>query len=884
LWRRIDFAFHVLFLLTIFNSYNKESFGERMVKLLGTFSVVPSLPANLEHLRELAYNVYWSWNPDAWELFRRIDRELWDETNHNPIMLLGSVSQERLLEISHDDGFLVQADRVYNKFKEYMNEKTWFRKNYKYQNDSLIAYFSAEFGLTESLQTYSGGLGVLAGDHLKACSDLGIPLVGIGLLYKEGYFQQYLNSEGWQHERYEINDFDNLPMQKMVNDDGEPFILSVPMIDYEVFFQIWRIQIGRVPLYLLDTNIPLNNPADRKITETLYGGTVETRIRQEIVLGIGGIRALHAIGIDPMVCHMNEGHSAFLSLERMKYLMDEKGLTFNEAKEAGFYSNIFTTHTPVPAGIDVFSNDLIEKYLGTYYKQELKISGREFYSLGTIYKNQEAGIFNMAHLAMNTAGYINGVSQLHSQVSKKMWSSGYPDVPFNEIPIGSITNGVHIRSHISRHMEDLFLKYIGEKWIQNPASQQLWNRVDKIPNEELWRIHEESRTRLVNFARSRLIKQIKARGGSQSEIESAAEVLDPNALTIGFARRFATYKRATLLFRDIERFTDLISDRQHPVQFIFAGKAHPRDDEGKKLIQEIAQIAKEEEFRKWIVFLENYDLNVASYLVEGCDVWLNNPRRPLEASGTSGMKVIANGGLNFSVLDGWWVEGFDPELGWNIGNGEEYLDPDYQDEIEARQLYHTLENQIIPQFYNRHENVPKQWVSKIKTSMKKLGPFFNTHRMVQEYLNKYYIPAIEKREILTDKMKHTAGDLVLWKDKVRNGWGSVRVENFESDGFVRTLRVGENLAVTADIHLGDLTPDDVEVQLYYGPVEKLSEPQNFSTVDMEPQKKNSKPGMYKYSGSISCTMSGQSGYTIRILPKHEMLINPFELGVVYWAE
>jgi glycogen phosphorylase len=856
-----------------------------MVKLLGTFNVVPSLPKNLERLRELAYNLYFSWNPDAWELFRRIDRDIWSETNHNPVMLLGSISQERMHEISHDDGFIVQLERVHNKFKEYMNEKTWFYKNFNYTGGTLISYFSAEFGLSECLQTYSGGLGVLAGDHLKACSDLGIPLAGIGLLYKEGYFQQYLNSEGWQHERYQINDFENLPMEKVLNKSGEPLIINVPMIDYEVFFQVWKIQIGRVPLFLLDTNIPLNNPADRKITETLYGGTVETRIRQEIVLGIGGIRMLHAIGIDPMVCHMNEGHSAFLSLERIRLLIEDKGISFKEAKEAGYYSNIFTTHTPVPAGIDVFSNDLIDKYLGKYFRESLKISPREFFSLGSIFRNQESGVFNMAHLAMNTAGYINGVSKLHSVVSKKMWASGYPNVPFNEIPIGSITNGVHIRSHISREMEDLFLKYIGEKWLENPASQKLWDRVDKIPNEELWRVHEERRGRLVSFTRSRLIKQIKARGGSQSEIEAAAEVLDPYALTIGFARRFATYKRATLLFKDLDRLVDIISDRTRPVQFIFAGKAHPRDDEGKKLIQEISQFAKEEQFRKRIVFLENYDLNVASYLVEGCDIWLNNPRRPLEASGTSGMKIIANGGLNFSVLDGWWVEGFDPELGWKIGNGEEYLDPDYQDEVEARQLYHTLENSIIPQFFNRGEDgVPKQWISKIKTSMKKLGPYFNTHRMVQEYLNQYYIPAIEKRKLLLDKEKNVARELVEWKEKVINNWNRVKVLNIESNGFIQTVRVGENLSIGAEIDLGNLTPEDVEVQLYYGQVEMLSDLQNFSTVNMAAETKNSRPGVYKYSGSIQCMRSGQAGYTIRVLPKNSMLVNPFELGVVYWAE
>ncbi len=855
-----------------------------MFKFLGTYNVVPSLPENLEKLREVAYNLHWSWNPDSRELFRRLHMELWEDTSHNPVMMLGKISQERLMEVSHDDGFIAHLDRVYNKLQGYLTEKTWFKKNYDYGDSFNIVYFSAEFGLTECLQTYSGGLGVLAGDHLKASSDLGIPLIGIGLLYKEGYFQQYLNSDGWQHERYEINDFDNLPMKLVRDKNDEPLMLSVILAEREVFFQVWKIQVGRVPLYLLDTNVTQNSESDRKITETLYGGNVETRIQQEIILGIGGIRTMHALGIKPMVCHMNEGHSAFLSLERMKYAIQNEGLTFKEAKEVGYHTNIFTTHTPVPAGIDVFSNDLVEKYFGSYYRNELKISDKEFYSLGTIYENSESNVFNMAHLAMNTAGYINGVSKLHGEVSKKMWVSGFNNVPFNEIPIGYITNGVHIRSHISNEMEQLLLQYIGEKWVDNPASTNLWERIDKIPDEELWRTHERRRERLVAFARRRLKKQIRTRGGSQEELATAAEILDPNALTIGFARRFATYKRATLIFRDIDRLADIVNNKEHPVQFIIAGKAHPKDEEGKRFIQEIFQIAKEDRFRRKIVFIENYDMNVAHYLVEGCDIWLNNPRRPFEASGTSGMKVIANGGLNFSVLDGWWDEGFDPEVGWKIGNGEEYSDPDYQDEVESRQLYTTLESQIVPLFYSKGEDqLPRKWIAKVKNSMKKLGPFFNTHRMVQEYFAKYYRESYEKRVLLLDKKWMEGKKLTAWKEKIKDNWSNVKVINIDTNGNSKRLFVGQEFPVKAEIDLGILTPEDVEVQIYYGPIENEDNPMHNSTVVMESEEQKSKSGHFNYSGSVICQSSGHQGFTIRIVPKHSLLINPFELDVVYWA-
>ncbi len=855
-----------------------------MVKFLKSYYVIPALPKNLEKLREIAYNLYWTWNPDAKALFKRLDRDLWLESGHNPVLLLGKISQSRLEELSRDDGFMAHLERVYDSLTRYLEEKTWFQNNYKMSKDFNVIYFSAEFGLTECLQTYSGGLGVLAGDHLKAASDLGIPLIGVGLLYKVGYFQQYLNSDGWQHERYEINDFDNLPMARVTNENDEPLMLSISFDGREIHFQVWKIQVGRIPLFLLDTNVQPNSEEDKKITETLYGGNAETRIQQEILLGIGGIEALLKMGITPSVCHMNEGHSAFLSLKRIDLMMQKYGLTFNEAKEVGFYSNVFTTHTPVPAGIDVFSGDLMEKYFSNFYNNKLKLSGENFYWLGTINKNKDTHSFNMAHLAMNTAGYVNGVSRLHSKVSKKMWSFGYPDIPFSEIPINYITNGIHIRSHISREMEDLFVQYLGEKWIQNSFDEKIWKRVDKIPDEEIWRVHQSRREKLIAFTRNRLKQQIKSRGGGLLELDVAGEVLDPNALTIGFARRFATYKRATLIFRNQQKLLDILTDKNRPVQLIIAGKAHPKDEEGKKFIQEIVEIAKEPQFRRRVVFIENYDLNVASYMVQGCDVWLNNPKRPLEASGTSGMKVILNGGLNFSVLDGWWDEAFDPTIGWKIGNGEEYSDPDYQNEIESRQIYTTLEREIVPLFYNRGEdNLPRIWVNMIKNSIKKLGYFFNTHRMVEEYCRKYYAPAYNKREMLLSNNGENAKVLNEWKSRVKANWSKMKILKIESKIEHKKIFVGQKYPVHAEIDLGELTPNDVEVQIYYGRMEKSDTPECCSAVAMKVDGEKSDNGVYSYSGFIESTTSGEIGFTIRILPKNDLLITPVDLGLIFWG-
>ncbi len=855
-----------------------------MINFIGHFNVTPSLPPELEPLRELAKNLYWTWNQDTLKLFRRLDRELWEKTNHNPIKLLGNISQERLKEVTKDDGFVSHMNRVYLQLQVYLEEVTWYQKNYQTHDKPFVAYFSAEFGLTECLQIYSGGLGVLAGDHMKSSSDLGIPLVGVGICYKEGYFQQYLTNDGWQQERYEMTDFYNQPMTIVTDKNGEPLKISLDFPGRKVFVQIWKIDVGRLPLYLLDTDVEENSDEDKNITRGLYSGTIETRIQQEIILGIGGIRALHKMGIIPLVCHMNEGHSAFLGLERIRSLINEYGLTYQEAYDVGFYSNIFTTHTPVPAGIDIFPNNLVEKYFGNYYRKELGISDKVFYKLGMLIKDKPPTEFNMAHLAMNMAGFVNGVSKLHGEVSKRMWVAGFKDIPFDEIPIDSITNGIHTRSHLSDEMYELLIRYGGEDFFNNLRDKGMWARVKEIPDEELWRTHERRRERLVAFARKRLKQQIIERGGSTQEIRAANETLDPSALTIGFARRFATYKRSTLILRDVERLASILCNTQYPVQLIFAGKAHPQDEAGKHLIQDIVSHAKAEHLRKRIVFLENYDMNVARYMVQGCDVWLNNPRRPLEASGTSGMKIIANGGLNFSVLDGWWDEAFNNKLGWKIGGRELYNDADYQDEIESRVIYETLENEIIPSFYDRgSDKLPRTWISMIKTSMSTLGPYFNTERMVGDYFSNYYLKAYENRKSLMKNDWQKGKEFSQWKRKLLDNWDSIKFVKVIQENKNGNLKVDNKYVVSAIVDLGNLTSNDVEVQIYYGDTIKQDLPHVNKYVSMECIDEKNSTKRYKYKGEIFCETTGHFGFTLRILPKHYLLVNPFELGLIKWV-
>ncbi|NTU59869.1 MAG: glycosyltransferase family 1 protein, partial [Deltaproteobacteria bacterium] len=713
-----------------------------MTKQLRTFMVVPSLPERLQPLLEIANNLWWTWNPEAVDLFRRMDHDLWSATYHNPVKMLGVIDQDRLRELEGDDVFLAHMDRVAQSLGRYLAMPTWAQKAHPEFGAAKVAYFSMEFGIHECMPIYSGGLGILAGDHFKSTSELGLPMVGVGLLYRQGYFHQYLTNDGWQQEVYPENDFYNMPLRLVRDAAGHPVRIELDLPGRKVLVQAWKAEVGRVPLYLLDTNIDENAPGDRAITYQLYAPGVDIRIRQEIVLGIGGVRMLHALNVDPAVCHMNEGHSAFLGLERIRLLMGRTGLGFADTLEAVRAGCIFTTHTPVPAGIDMFPADMVGTYLGDYV-QSFGLSVQDLLALGRQNPGDANEPLSMAVLALRLSGFRNGVSRLHGEVSRKMWAGIWPGVPAEEIPIGHVTNGIHVRSWLSDEMARLFDRYLGPQWYDEPLGQEIWERVRQIPDNELWRSLERLKERLVGFVRRRLSEQLVRRGAPAAEIQGAEEVLDPEALTIGFARRFATYKRATLLFKDPERLARILNDPQRPVQILFAGKAHPADNEGKRFIQEIVHHCRRKEFKKRVVFLEDYDINIARYLTQGVDVWLNNPRRPLEACGTSGMKVPPNGGLHLSILDGWWDEAYDGKNGWAIGRGEEYADPIQQDEMESHALYDLLEEEVVPLYYGRGEDgLPRGWIAKTKLSIEALTPVYNTNRMVRDYAEEYYLPAL----------------------------------------------------------------------------------------------------------------------------------------------
>ena len=845
-----------------------------------TFTVLPMLPERLRPLHTLAYNMWWCWNADAVALFRRINPDLFEALDHSPIRLLGATSQGRFEELATDDGFLAHMDRVAATLDHYLKAPTWFASNFPTHADARIAYFSAEFGIHESIPVYSGGLGVLAGDHLKSASDLGIPLVGVSLMYREGYFRQYLNVDGWQQERYPENDFFTLPLIAETDAKGQPILVSVPLPGREVLLRIWHIQVGRVPLYLLDANIPQNRPEDRAITAQLYGGDQHTRIQQEIILGIGGIRALHAIGKMPTVCHMNEGHAAFTGLERIRMLMETHKLDFAVALEAVKAGTCFTTHTPVPAGNDTFPMSMVEQYLGEYMSR-MGVDRTTLAALGRQHPSNEHEPFGMTVLALKLANVSNGVSKLHGSVSRKMWRELWPELPISEVPITSITNGVHTQSWLSPEIASLYDRYLGIQWEERPTDFAIWKRVEHIPDAELWRTHERCRERLVALARARLKATLKRRGSPPSEIAAADEVLDPDILTIGFARRFATYKRGDLIFRNSERFLALIENTGHPIQFIFAGKAHPRDNQGKELIQRVVQQARKPEYSRRVVFLEDYDMNLCRHLIQGVDVWLNNPRRPLEASGTSGMKVATNGGLNLSVLDGWWCEGYDGDNGWAIGAGEEYSDLTYHDDVESRALLDLIEQDIAPLFYKRgNDGLPREWIRRMKRSIMSLVPVFNTNRMVEEYTERCYMPSHRRAERLCADHLKGARELAAWRQRMASQWHQIRIESVEAPS--GELKVGADLPVKVRVDLGPLTPDDVEVQLCHGVLDSMGEIADPRATPLRPDGIRN-GSVVLYSGSLHCRASGQFGFTVRVLPRHPNLPHSFEPGLVTWG-
>lgn len=851
---------------------------------INKYMVSPSLPKELEPLLEITKNFWWCWNQKAVNLLRTIDIENYDEKDHNPIRILGESSQECFYNMLHDDAAMMNLAEVYDEFKTYMNQETWYASlddSQKTENEK-IAYFSFEYGLHESLPNYSGGLGILSGDHLKSASDLGLPFIAVGLLYRKGYFRQYLNADGWQQE-YDIeNDFFNLALEKVLDSNGETMKVDVDLPGRKVYAQIWKANVGRIQLYYLDANIEENSVEDRDITAQLYGGNLETRIQQEILLGIGGIKALKKLGIKPTIYHMNEGHSAFLSLERIRQLMIDDKLDRKTAREVVFSSNVFTTHTPVPAGNDVFPIEMMQKYFVDYIKQ-IDMSMEEFLKLGKIDPNNQKEDFCMTVLALNLSAENNGVSELHGHVSREMWKDIWKGVPAKELPIDSITNGIHTLSWISFDMQNLLDRYLGPRWRTKPLEYGIWERVQKIPDAELWRTHERRKERLIDFCRERLKAQIINRGFTKNEINHAEQILTPEALTIGFARRFATYKRGTLLFRDIERLKKIISNPHRPVQIIFAGKAHPHDNGGKELIKNIAEICRREEFRDRIVFLEDYDINVARYMVQGVDVWLNNPRRPLEASGTSGMKVPTNGGLNFSILDGWWDEAYDGQNGWAIGNREEYTDLEYQDEVESNALYNVLENEIIPLYYERgRDDIPRQWVTAMKWSMQTVCPQFSTNRMVADYFNKFYTNASRRYINMTSDDFKKSKELKSWKDNIYSKWSKVSFENTMSEMPSRNLQVGSKFEVKTIVNLGNIAPDSVRVELYHGKLSMKDEITEPTIVEMK-HSSDLGNGRHSFIGSLECVNTGQSGYAIRMYPYHKDLGYKFDMKMIIWS-
>ncbi len=843
------------------------------------FQVTPALPDSLAPLKEIAYNLRWVWDHDSIELFRRIDKNLWEDAGHNPVRMLGEVDQPRLEQLAVDDGFRVHMHRVLGELHRHLERRPWSGGELPQDGDGTVAYFSAEFAITECLPIYSGGLGILAGDHLKSASELGIPLVGVGLLYQKGYFRQYLTNDGWQNERYPVNDFPTLPVTLERGADGSPLRVPVEMADRLVVAQVWRAQVGRIPLILLDTNIEPNTPADQDISDQLYGGDKETRIRQELLLGVGGLRALEAMGIRPTVCHMNEGHSAFLAVERTRALMAAHGLPFEAARLASEAGNVFTTHTPVPAGIDVFPAALVQAYLKPY-AEKMGIAVEKLVELG---RDTSTSEFSMAVLAIRMANRINGVSRLHGRVSRRMFAHLWPGTPEEEVPIGHITNGIHARSWISYDIASLYDRYLGPRWTEDPSDQSVWESVGEIPDEELWRTHERRRERLVAFARRTLARQLENRGASDTELRLAAEVLDPRALTIGFARRFAPYKRATLLFRDFERLVRILSGPDRPVQILFAGKAHPRDEKGKDLIRQLVHHIRDERIRRRIVFLENYDMIIARYLVQGCDIWLNTPRRPHEASGTSGMKAVANGAPNLSILDGWWDEAYTRDVGWAIGHGEEYEDEDLQDTVEADSIYDLLENDIVPLFYTRgNDGLPRGWIAKMKASMRQLCPVFNTNRMVCDYASEYYAASAERYRLLIAEKGARARALAAWQERVAREWPGVRVQGVQSTG-ADEARVGRQVDVKCQVALGELTPEDVAVEIVTGRVDEHGRFAGPQTVIMRCAGREAARA-YLYRGEIECRRSGREGYAIRVMPSHADLCNRHVMRLVHWWE
>ncbi len=824
---------------------------------ISEFLVRPSLPKALDRLPEIAANILWSWDHQLRALFRRLDPVLWRES-HNPVLMLSRLRPEVLAKAASDQRYLAVYQRACDRFDAYMQAPPAF------QDDRLVAYFSMEYGLAECMAIYSGGLGVLSGDHMKATSDENYPLVGVGLLYQKGYFQQTLNSDGWQQERTPVNDFYQLPVLPVLKADGSELIVTVKLPAGLVSIKVWHMMVGRVKLYLMDTNIPQNHDLGyRDITDQLYGGDSVTRIRQEIVLGIGGLRALKAIGLKPNVFHMNEGHSAFMPLERMRLLMEDEKLSFAEAFEATRASNIFTTHTSVPAGIDLFDGGLVFEYLSAYC-EESNIPIDQVFALGRKNPADTSERFSMAILAMKASAYRNAVSILHGEVSQEMWADLWPGLPVSEVPITSVTNGIHLPTMLYGEIAMLYDQYLQPDWRERYTDPKIWDDVKDIPSRELWEVHRKQKRQMVQFVRERAVRAADRRNASTTELRRLEQVLDPDAFTIGFARRFATYKRATLIFSDVARLKKLLNSKDRPVQIIIAGKAHPKDHPGKTLIREIVQLSRDPELAQHLLFVEDYSLQVAREMVQGVDLWLNNPRRGEEACGTSGMKAAINGVPNLSILDGWWDEAYEPGLGFALGDREGYEAG--QDEFHASGIYSILENEILPMFFNRDESgLPLGWLDRVKSCIQKISPQFNAQRMIQEYMHRLYEPAYHTAVEYRKDEWRGARNKAEWTLRVRAAWDRLKFVDVgpKPEGL---LISGQSTPFRVTVDLAGLDPEDVRVEALVGRVSVDGTLEQTEVVSLRATDRNDATCLYQADYVPHHT--GRLGYALRISPNH----------------
>ena len=851
-------------------------------------TVNPQLPKNINRLQEIANNLWWSWNTEFLRLFKRIDNDLWETVDKNPVKFLKRVSQERIEMASKDERFLKEYNKVVKNFDDYMSSKdTWFNKKYPNSRNDLIAYFSAEYGLDQTIPIYSGGLGILSGDHLKSASDLGIPLIGIGRLYKNGYFNQKIEGYGgMQVSEYTDIDLENLPITPVKNEKGEELIIYVKFPKRRLYLKVWQINVGRVKLYLLDSDIDNNNPEDRDVTLRLYGGDQEMRIRQEIVLGMSGVELLKVLGLNPTIYHMNEGHSAFLTLELMKNIIEEKQVSFDVAKDITSAKTVFTTHTPVPAGNDIFPIELVEKYFKNFWGL-LGIEREEFLRLGMKPQEELDTSFNMGILALKIAGKKNGVSKLHGEVSRELFGEVWPNIAANESPITYVTNGIHTCTWLAPKLKDLYNEYLTTPttpyWQDKIYLDETWKRIKNIPNEKLWGVHLERKEKLIDIIKENTTERLRRAGVSYEEIREIISSLNSNDLIIGFARRFATYKRATLIFNDLERITQILNDSERPVKLVFAGKAHPADKQGQDLIKYIHELSMKPQFKGKIFLLENYNIAMSRYLVSGVDVWLNTPRRPMEASGTSGQKASVNGVINFSILDGWWAEGYDQTNGWSIGTNQEYSSYQEQDLADSQSIYKTLESKIIPMYYDKNNNgISDRWLETMKNSIITTGGKYSTARMLVDYTTKLYMPLINLTNYYYSNLDN-AVRYTTWKKDLYTNWKNITIEQEDNPENIN-IDAGDSIEVRCNVTIPNLNKEDIRVEAYCGKVSDNGIVEDVIVVPMKLVSEEEQYKRYHYYAKISLASGGNYGYTFRVMPQNEMLLDSENLDLVKWIE